>query len=83
MYLAVIADDPRSWLPPIIIAGLLLLVWLGGRNRREYKSYLSDTRAMYEDHRAQMKEIAEMSVDLEREILSELKAIRTLMEKNS
>jgi hypothetical protein len=83
MYLAAIADDNRSWLPLIIIAGLLLLVWLGGHNRREYKSYLSDTRAMYEAQLAQMKEIAEISINLEREVLSELKAIRALMEKNS
>ena len=83
MYLAVIADDTRSWLPLIIIAGLLLIVWLGGRNRREYKNYLSDTRAMYEEHRTQMKEIAEMGINVEREVLSELKAIRALMEKNS
>ena len=83
MYLAVITDDDRSWLPLIIIAGLLLLVWLGGRNRREYKNYLSDSRALYEVNCAQMKETAEMSVDLEREVLSELKAIRALMEKNS
>jgi hypothetical protein len=75
--------DTRSWLPLIIIAGLLFLVWLSGRNQRAYRNYLSDTRAMYEEHRAQVKEIAEMSVDVEREVLSELKATRALMEKNN
>ena len=83
MYLAVVAEDSRSWLPLIIIVGLLLLWLVGSRNRREYKNYLSDSRALYEVNCAQMKETAEMSVDLEREVLSELKAIRALMEKNS